>query len=195
MFKLHVLDVTQILLWKVSGFLVSKQSTFLRYFQSSKYTEAKHSHIMHVRNNLKYFSISCALCECLKSIREIMKMNKTNSKMSLLWRQQLQVLFKQFHTTADVDKNEEYTHEYLRKKAKPYNFVHYCQRSFTSLFVNWRYGLGKKVPYYCLVQIWLTESTHRKKKNPRFCFWHAHSYYINLIFHLVKKRYKEKNCF
>lgn len=57
MFKLHVLDVTEILLWKVSGFLVSKQSTFLTYFQSSKYTEAKHSHITHVRNNLKYFSI------------------------------------------------------------------------------------------------------------------------------------------
>ena len=65
MFKLHVLDVTQILLWKVSGFLVSKQSTFLTYFQSSKCTEAKHSHITHVRNNLKYFSISCAQCECL----------------------------------------------------------------------------------------------------------------------------------
>lgn len=149
MFKLHVLDVTQILLWKVSGFLVSKQSTFLTYFQSSKCTEAKHSHITHVRNNLKYFSISCAQCECLINQRDYENEQKTNSKVSLPWRQQLQVLFKQFHTTADADKNEEYTHEYLRKKAKPNNFVHYCQRSFTSLFVNWRYGLGKKVPYYC----------------------------------------------
>lgn len=70
MFKFHVLDVTQILLWKVSGFLVSKQSTFLTYFQSSKYTEAKHSHITHVRNNLKYFSISCAQCECLINQRD-----------------------------------------------------------------------------------------------------------------------------
>lgn len=93
-----------------------------------------------------------------------MKMNKTNSKMSLPWRQQLQVLFKQFHTTADADKNEEYTHEYLRKKAKPYNFVHYCQRSFTSLFVNWRYGLGKKfhITVRCKFD-WKSQPTVKKK--------------------------------
>lgn len=53
----------------------------------------------------------------------------------------------------------------------------------------------EKSTVYCLVQIWLKESAHHKKENPRFCFSHAHSYYINLIFHLVEKRFKEKNCF
>lgn len=125
-----------------------------------------------------------------------MKMNKTNSKMSLPWRQQLQVLFKQFHTTADVDKNEEYTHEYLRKKAKTYKFLFTIVKGLLQIYLSTEdMALEKKfhITVWCKFD-WKSQPTV-KKKNPRFCFWHAHSYYINLIFHLVEKRYKEKNCF
>lgn len=135
MFVLRVLDVTQILLWKVSGFLVSKQSTFLTYFQSSKHTEAKHSHIMHVRNTLKYFSISCAQCECLINQRDYEnEQNKLKNESPLKTTTTGIIQTIPYHVY--VDKKEEYTHEYLITKAKPYNFVHYCQRSFTSLFVS-----------------------------------------------------------
>lgn len=125
MFVLHVLDVTQILLWKVSGFLVSKQSTCLTYFQISHNTEAKHSHNMHVRNNLKYFSISCVQCQCLINQRDYEnEQNKLRNESPLKTTTTGSIQTIPYHSY--VDKKEEYTHEYLRTKTKPYNFVHYC---------------------------------------------------------------------
>ena len=165
MFKLHVLDVTEILLWKVSGFLVSKQSTFLTYFQSSKYTEAKHSHIMHVRNNLKYFSIM-QLCTMwmLNQSERLWKWTKQTQKWVSLEDNNYR-----YYSNNSIPRlmwtRTKNTHMNIWEKRLNHTILHhYCQRSFTSLFVNWRYDLGKKVPYYCLVQIWLKESAHHKKK-------------------------------
>ena len=125
MFVLHVLDVTQILLWKISGFIVSKQSIFLTNFQSSQNTEAKHSHNMHVRNNLKYFSISCVQCQCLINQRDYEnEQNKLRNESPLKTTTTGSIQTIPYHSY--VDKKEEYTHEYLRTKTKPYNFVHYC---------------------------------------------------------------------
>ena len=104
---------------------VSKQSTFLTYFQSSQYTEEKHSHSMHVRNNLKYFSISCAQCQCLINQRDYEnEQNKLRNESPLKTTTTGSIQTIPYHSY--VDKKEEYTHEYLRTKTKPYNFVHYC---------------------------------------------------------------------
>lgn len=90
---------------------------------------------MHVRNNLKYFSISCAQCQCLINQRDYEnEQNKLKNESPLKTTTTGIIQTIPYHVY--VDKKEEYTHEYLRTKAKPYNFVHYCQRSFTSLFVN-----------------------------------------------------------
>ena len=96
-----------------------------------------------------------------------MKMNKTNSKMSLPWRQQLQVLFKQFHTTADVDKNEEYTHEYLRKKAKPYKFLFTIVKGLLQVYLSTEdMALEKKfhITVRCKFD-WKSQPTIKKKKS------------------------------
>lgn len=80
---------------------------------------------MHVRNNLKYFSISCVQCQCLINQRDYeneQNQLKNESPLKTTTTGIIQTI--PYHIY--VDKKEEYTHEYLRTKTKPYNFVNYC---------------------------------------------------------------------
>ena len=147
---------------------------------------------MHVRNNLKYSSISCVQCQCLINQRDYEnEQNKLKTETPLKTTTTGIIQAIPYHASMWTRKKNTQMDIWEQRLNHTISFT--IVKGLSQVYLS-SYDLGKKFHITVLVQIWLKESAHCKK-NPRFCIWHAYSYYINLIFHLVEIRYKEKNCF